>query len=54
MSIEASTKYYKKAKKRFKKSLVKDMKILPKKKKTKSENMAVNNIRISQKIKNKG
>ena len=34
--------------------LVKGIKFLPKKKKTKNENMAVNDIRISQRMKNKG
>ena len=44
----------KKTKKRFKNGLVKDIKILLKKKKTKSENMVVNDKSIFQKIKNKG
>ena len=43
----------KKKMKRFKKSLVKDIKISLKKNKKKSDNMAVKDIRISHKMKNK-
>ena len=43
----------KKNKKKIKKSLMKGIKMLLKKKRTKSENMAVNDIRISQKTKSK-
>ena len=51
MSREASAKNDEKKQK--KKSLMKDIKMLLKKKRTKSENMAVNDIRISQKTKSK-
>ena len=55
MSKDSSVRYYQKNnKKRLKKSLAKDIKIFLKKKKTKSEIMAVNDVRISQKLKNKG
>ena len=54
MSREASAKNdEKKQNKKIKKSLMKDIKMLLKKKRTKSENMAVNDIRISQKTKSK-
>ena len=60
-SRELSARYYKKTKKKFTKSLVKDIKILLKKKtknknmvvNNKNKNMVVNNIKISQKMKNK-
>ena len=45
MSREASTKYYQKNKERIKKSRLKDIKILLKKKKAKSENMVFNNLK---------
>ena len=51
---KASPKYYQKAKRRFKKSPLKDIKILLKKKKIKSNNKTANDIRISRKMKNKG
>ena len=44
MSREASAKYYQKTKKICKKCLAKDLKILLKKKKAKSENMILNNV----------
>ena len=43
-------KYPKLTNKDHKKSLVKNMKVSPKKKKTKSNNMGVNNIKISLKV----
>ena len=52
MTREASAKYYKKTKKRFKR-LVKDIKILLRRKTPKQENMVLNPIKISQKMKNK-
>ena len=48
-----STKYCQKNKERLQKKLVKDVKIFLKNKKKKSNNMAVNVIKISQKMKNK-
>ena len=54
MPKDFSAKYYEKTKKRFKKSLVKGIKILLKKKKIKIENIVANDIRISQKINSKG
>ena len=53
MSREESADIIKKTTKRFKKSLVKDIKILLKKEKTESENMVVNDIKISQNMENK-
>ena len=53
MSRVASARYYTKAMKKFKENFKKDIEIFLKKKKSKSENMVVNNIRISQKMKNK-
>ena len=51
MSKDLWARYYEeKQRKNFKKSLVKNTKILLKKKKIKSENMVVNVTRISQKI----
>ena len=51
MTKDLWARYYeKKQRKNFKKSLVKNTKILLKKKKIKSENMVVNVTRISQKI----
>ena len=44
----------KKTKKRFLKSLMKDIKMFLKKEKTKKENMVANDIKISQKKKSKG
>ena len=49
MSKDLSGRYYQKKKK---KSPMKDIKILLQKKKTKSENMVANDVRISQKLKN--
>ena len=49
MSKDSSTKYKKKNKE--KRNFVKDIKIILKKRKTKSENMVVINIKISQKTK---
>ena len=43
----------KKTRKRFLKSLVKDIKMFLKKEKTKKENMVANDIKISQKMKSK-
>ena len=43
----------KKIKKSYKKKLIKDIKMFPKKKKKKSNNMAVNITKMSQKLKNK-
>ena len=53
MSREESADIIKKTTKRFKKYLVKDIKILLKKKKTESENMFVNDIKISWNMENK-
>ena len=53
MTRQASPKYYRKTKGRFKNSLVNDIKILLKKKKTIKENMVVNPMKISQKMKSK-
>ena len=53
MSREESADIIKKTTKRFKKSLVKDIKILLKKEKTEIENMVVNDIKISQNMENK-
>ena len=52
MTREASAKFYKKTKKRFKR-LVKDIKILLRRKTQKQENIVLNSIKISQKMKNK-
>ena len=48
-----SAKYYHENKERLQKKLVKDIKIVLKKKKKKSDNMVVNVTKISQKMKNK-
>ena len=48
-----STRYYQKMKKSFKKVSLKDIKIFLKKRKSKSEDMVANNLRISQKMENK-
>ena len=59
MINNSSAKYYtspqniKNRKKDYKKSLVKNIEIVPKKKKEQSENMNANNIKTFQKIKNK-
>ena len=54
MSKASCARYYqKKTKKRFKKSFLKGIKALLKKK-TESKNMGANDINISQKLKNKG
>ena len=50
MSESLSAKYYQKNKGRLQKKLVKDIKILLKKKKEKRDNMVVNVSKISQKI----
>ena len=58
MSKDLSGRYYQKKQKKkkqiknSKKSPMKDIKILLQKKKTKSENMIANGVRISQKLKN--
>ena len=57
MSKDLSGRYYQKKQKKkqiknSKKSPMKDIKILLQKKKTKSENMVANGVRISQKLKN--
>ena len=52
MTRQASVKYCQKNK-RLKKSLVQGIKMLLKKKKTRSENMVMNAIKISQKMKSK-
>ena len=53
MSKNLSAKYYQANKERLQKKLVKDIKIFIKKKKKKSNNMAVNVTKIFQKKKNK-
>ena len=53
MSKPLSAKYYQENKERLQKKLEKDIRIFIKKKKKKSNNMAVNVTKISQKIKNK-
>ena len=53
MSKDSSARYHQKNKEKILTFLVKGMKILLKKKKTKSENMFVKDIKISQKLKNK-
>ena len=50
MSKNASAKYYQESKERLQKKL---MKVFLKKRKTKSNNIVENNIKISQKMKNK-
>ena len=54
MSKDLSVKHYQYNKERLQKRLIKDIKILPKKKKRLSDNMVANNIKISMKMKNKG
>ena len=51
MSKNLSAKYYQENKERLKKNIVKNIKIILRKKKNKSNNMVVNNTKISQKIK---
>ena len=53
MSKNVSAKYYQGNRERLQKKLVKDIKIFLKKKKKKSNNMAVNITKISQKMQNK-
>ena len=53
MTRHASAKYYRKKTEKILKSLVKGIKNFLKKKKTKRENMVMNKIKISQKMKNK-
>ena len=53
MSISQISSKKAKKKKRLKKSLMKGIKIFLKKKKATSKNMAIKDIRISQKMKNK-
>ena len=53
MSKDSSAKYYQTIKKDYKKKLVKHIKVFLKKKKKKNVNMAVNNTKIYQKMKNK-
>ena len=53
MSKPLSAKYYQENKERLQKKLEKDIRIFIKNKKKKSNNMAVNVTKISQKIKNK-
>ena len=47
-------RHYQKTKKKFQKGLLKDIKSLLKKKKSKTKNQVENDIRISKKMKNKG
>ena len=54
MSKNLSAKYYQENKERLQKKFVKDIKILPRKKKKKDNNMVVTSTKISQKMKNKG
>ena len=49
-----SFKYYKNTKERLQKRSLENIEVFPKKKKTKSDNMGGNNIKIFLKIKNKG
>ena len=53
MSKDSSCKYYQHNRERLKKNLMKNIEIFPKKEKKKSDNMSVNHIKISLKIKNK-
>ena len=53
MSKNLSAEYYQEIKKDYKRKLVKDIKIFPKKKKKKSNNMVMNATKIFQKMKNK-
>ena len=53
MSKSLSAKYYHENKKNYKRNLVKDIKIILKKKKKKINNMVVNITKIFQKMKNK-
>ena len=54
MSKDSSAKYYQNNKERLQKNLVKGIKVFLKKKKKKSNNMVVNDVKIYQKMKNKG
>ena len=54
MLKNSSGKYYQKQKGFKKKKLLKGFKISPKKRKTRSDNMVVNDKKISQNTKNKG
>ena len=53
MSQALSARYYKKTKKRFKKFLVKDIKIFLKKKPPENKNKFANDKKVSRKMKNK-
>ena len=53
MPKDSSPKYYQNNKERLQKKLVKDINVFLKKKKKKSNNMAVSDTKIYQKIKNK-
>ena len=48
MPKDSSARYYKKSKEKNQKSLVKDIKILLKKKKTKTKNMVMNDQNLSE------
>ena len=54
MSKDSCARYYQKKKRKNSESLVKGIAILLKKKKTESENIVANDIKIYQKLKNKG
>ena len=53
MSKDSLARYYQKSKKTFKKRLMKGIKIFLKKRKTESENMVANDIKISLNMKSK-
>ena len=53
ISRDSSARYYQRDKEKIQKSLVKEIKVLQKKKKSKNKKMVVSNIGISQKLKNK-
>ena len=54
ISKNSSAKYYQKTKIRLRKMIVKGIKIFLRKRITKIDDMVVNNIKISQKMKSKG
>ena len=54
MSQNSSAKYYRDNKERLQKRLAENMKVFLKKKKKKSNNIGVSNIKISLNMKNKG
>ena len=54
MSKDSSAEYYQDNKERIQKKLVKDIKVFLKKKKKKSDNISMNDIKISLEMKNKG